>query len=327
MAGGGSSIAAAPVGFALALFLSGRGGAKSQQTLRDLPRTRGPGYCPGANGMTEDPPCRTAPQLEARHRSRVGHPRPDHAVPTGGPKPPRGDRGHAEARWTAVSCAFAGAAGQRRLGCQPMGPKRRAVLLGFRIKDMEHARTTGPQGAGGWWEQGRQQVQGAGGDNQWRAAGFPPPPGAVPNCVVRKSAYIAPGVVLMPSFVNLGAYVDAGTMVDTWATVGSCAQIGKNVHLSGGVGIGGVLGTDAGRPDDHRGTIASSAPGPRWSRAVSSGQVSVLGMGRPSSASPPRSSTAKPERSCMARCRPIRWSWPGRCPARTGSTLSLVWGP
>ena len=63
----------------------------------------------------------------------------------------------------------------------------------------------------------------------------------MPNCVVRKSAYIAPGVVLMPSFVNLGAYVDSGTMVDTWATVGSCAQIGKNVHLSGGVGIGGVL--------------------------------------------------------------------------------------
>jgi 2,3,4,5-tetrahydropyridine-2-carboxylate N-succinyltransferase len=59
--------------------------------------------------------------------------------------------------------------------------------------------------------------------------------------VVRRSAYIAPGVVLMPSFVNLGARVDSGTMVDTWATVGSCAQIGKNVHLSGGAGIGGVL--------------------------------------------------------------------------------------
>jgi 2,3,4,5-tetrahydropyridine-2-carboxylate N-succinyltransferase len=63
----------------------------------------------------------------------------------------------------------------------------------------------------------------------------------VPNCIVRRSAYIAPGVVLMPSFVNLGAYVDSGTMVDTWATVGSCAQIGKNVHISGGAGIGGVL--------------------------------------------------------------------------------------
>ena len=64
---------------------------------------------------------------------------------------------------------------------------------------------------------------------------------AVPGCVVRRSAYIAPGVVLMPSFVNLGAYVDKGTMIDTWATVGSCAQIGKNCHISGGAGIGGVL--------------------------------------------------------------------------------------
>jgi 2,3,4,5-tetrahydropyridine-2-carboxylate N-succinyltransferase len=58
---------------------------------------------------------------------------------------------------------------------------------------------------------------------------------------VRRSAYIAPGVVLMPSFVNLGARVESGTMIDTWATVGSCAQIGRNVHLSGGAGIGGVL--------------------------------------------------------------------------------------
>ena len=64
---------------------------------------------------------------------------------------------------------------------------------------------------------------------------------AVPGCMVRRSAYLAPGVILMPSFVNLGARVESGTMVDTWSTVGSCAQIGKNVHLSGGVGIGGVL--------------------------------------------------------------------------------------
>ena len=72
---------------------------------------------------------------------------------------------------------------------------------------------------------------------RWREAGFR----AVPNAVVRRSAHVARGVVLMPSFVNVGAFVDEGTMVDTWATVGSCAQIGKNVHLSGGVGIGGVL--------------------------------------------------------------------------------------
>lgn len=111
---------------------------------------------------------------------------------------------------------------------------KKAVLLGFRIKDMEPHRG-GPQGST-WWDKVDSKFHGWDAD-AWKTAGFR----AVPNCVVRKSAYIAPGVVLMPSFVNLGAYVDSGTMVDTWATVGSCAQIGKNVHLSGGVGIGGVL--------------------------------------------------------------------------------------
>ncbi|MBT25283.1 2,3,4,5-tetrahydropyridine-2,6-dicarboxylate N-succinyltransferase [Thalassobius sp. S69A] len=111
---------------------------------------------------------------------------------------------------------------------------KKAVLLGFRIKDME-IQTGGPQG-GTWWDKVDSKFKGWGAE-EFGAAGFR----AVPNAVVRKSAYIAPGVVLMPSFVNLGAFVDEGTMVDTWATVGSCAQIGKNVHLSGGVGIGGVL--------------------------------------------------------------------------------------
>ena len=111
---------------------------------------------------------------------------------------------------------------------------KKAVLLGFRLKDMEE-QSGGPQGAG-WWDKVDSKFKGWQAAD-WKSAGFR----AVPNCVVRKSAYIAPGVVLMPSFVNLGAYVDEGTMVDTWATVGSCAQIGKGVHLSGGVGIGGVL--------------------------------------------------------------------------------------
>ncbi|WP_276717168.1 2,3,4,5-tetrahydropyridine-2,6-dicarboxylate N-succinyltransferase [Pseudooceanicola nitratireducens] len=111
---------------------------------------------------------------------------------------------------------------------------KKAVLLGFRLKDME-IQTGGPQG-GTWWDKVDSKFKGWGAE-EFKAAGFR----AVPNTVVRKSAYIAPGVVLMPSFVNLGAYVDSGTMVDTWATVGSCAQIGKDVHLSGGVGIGGVL--------------------------------------------------------------------------------------
>ncbi|MFL2793955.1 MAG: 2,3,4,5-tetrahydropyridine-2,6-dicarboxylate N-succinyltransferase [Paracoccaceae bacterium] len=111
---------------------------------------------------------------------------------------------------------------------------KKAVLLGFRIKDME-IQSGGPQSSG-WWDKVDSKFK-SWSEESWKKAGFR----AVPNCVVRKSAFIAPGVVLMPSFVNLGAHVDEGTMVDTWATVGSCAQIGKNVHLSGGVGIGGVL--------------------------------------------------------------------------------------
>jgi 2,3,4,5-tetrahydropyridine-2-carboxylate N-succinyltransferase len=111
---------------------------------------------------------------------------------------------------------------------------KKAVLLSFRLHDMSAI----PGGPGGtsWWDKVASKFENWG-PAEFRAAGFR----AVPHCVVRRSAYIAPGVVLMPSFVNLGAYVDSGTMVDTWATVGSCAQIGKNVHLSGGVGIGGVL--------------------------------------------------------------------------------------
>lgn len=111
---------------------------------------------------------------------------------------------------------------------------KKAVLLGFRLRDMAQ-QSGGPQG-GSWWDKVDSKFAGWG-DSEWRAAGFR----AVPNCVVRRSAFIGKGAVLMPCFVNLGAYVDEGTMVDTWATVGSCAQIGKNVHLSGGVGIGGVL--------------------------------------------------------------------------------------
>jgi len=111
---------------------------------------------------------------------------------------------------------------------------KKAVLLSFRLNDI--AAISGGPGGAFWWDKVPSKFDGWGAEEH-AAAGFR----SVPNCIVRRSAYIAPGVVLMPSFVNLGAYVDSGTMVDTWVTVGSCAQIGKNVHLSGGVGIGGVL--------------------------------------------------------------------------------------
>ncbi len=111
---------------------------------------------------------------------------------------------------------------------------KKAVLLSFRLNDMTIIE--GGPGNAGWWDKVPSKFDGWG-ENKWRDAGFR----AVPGSIVRRSAYIAKGVVLMPSFVNIGAYVDEGSMVDGWSTVGSCAQIGKNVHLSGGVGIGGVL--------------------------------------------------------------------------------------
>lgn len=111
---------------------------------------------------------------------------------------------------------------------------KKAVLLSFRLNPMQ-AISNGPGGST-WWDKVPSKFDGWSEEN-FKTAGFR----AVPNCVVRKSAFIAPSVVLMPSFVNLGAYVDEGTMVDTWSTIGSCAQIGKHCHISGGVGIGGVL--------------------------------------------------------------------------------------
>ena len=111
---------------------------------------------------------------------------------------------------------------------------KKAVVLSFRLNDM--AVIKGGPGKAAWWDKVPSKFDGwnAG---RFKKAGFR----AVPSCVVRRGAFIAPNVVLMPSFVNIGAYVDEGTMVDTWATVGSCAQIGKNCHISGGAGIGGVL--------------------------------------------------------------------------------------
>jgi 2,3,4,5-tetrahydropyridine-2-carboxylate N-succinyltransferase len=111
---------------------------------------------------------------------------------------------------------------------------KKAALLSFRLNDS--VVIAGGPGGANWYDKVESKFS-EWSANRFAAAGFR----AVPGAIARRSAYIAPGVVLMPSFVNVGAYVDSNTMVDTWATVGSCAQIGKNVHISGGVGIGGVL--------------------------------------------------------------------------------------
>jgi 2,3,4,5-tetrahydropyridine-2-carboxylate N-succinyltransferase len=111
---------------------------------------------------------------------------------------------------------------------------KQAVLLSFRLNDM--SLIPGGPGGAAWWDKVPSKFEGWG-DNRFRAAGFR----AVPGCVVRRSAYIAPSVVLMPCFVNVGAHVGERTMIYTWATVGSCAQVGKDCHISGGAGIAGVL--------------------------------------------------------------------------------------
>ena len=111
---------------------------------------------------------------------------------------------------------------------------KKAVLLSFRLSDM--GLIAGGPGGAPWWDKVPSKFEGWGGD-EFREAGFR----AVPGAIVRRSAYVAPGAVLMPSFVNLGARVGKGAMIDTWATVGSCAQVGEGVHLSGGAGLGGVL--------------------------------------------------------------------------------------
>jgi 2,3,4,5-tetrahydropyridine-2-carboxylate N-succinyltransferase len=111
---------------------------------------------------------------------------------------------------------------------------KKAVLLSFRLNDMKLI--SGAPGEAVWWDKVDSKFLGWD-ETRFRTAGFR----AVPGAVVRKSAFIASGAVLMPSFVNVGAHVGEGTMIDTWATVGSCAQVGAHCHISGGAGLGGVL--------------------------------------------------------------------------------------
>ena len=110
---------------------------------------------------------------------------------------------------------------------------KKAVLLSFRLYDA--APMPGAAGAPAF-DKVPLKTEGWGA-NRFAEAGFR----MVPGAIVRRSAYVAPGSVLMPCFVNVGAHVGRGTMIDTWATVGSCAQVGANCHISGGTGLGGVL--------------------------------------------------------------------------------------
>ena len=182
---------------------------------------------------------------------------------------------------------------------------KKAVLLSFRLNDRPRSAARRAARTGGT----RCRPSSRAGTQSFRAAGFR----AVPGSVVRRSAYIAPGVVLMPSFVNLGAYVDSGTMVDTWATVGSCAQIGKNCHLSGGAGIGGVLEPLQAGPviiEDKCFIGARS----EVAEGVVVREGSVLSMGVYLGASTKIVDRAS-GKCCTAKCRPTPSSSPAPCRA------------
>ena len=188
---------------------------------------------------------------------------------------------------------------------------KQAVLLSFRLYN-----NTLMPGAGGApvWDKVPQKFAGWGA-NRFTEAGFR----AVPGAIVRRSAYIAPGVVLMPCFVNVGAYIDRGTMIDTWATVGSCAQIGRNCHISGGTGIGGVLEPLQASPviiedDCFIGARSEVAEGV----IVERGCVISMGVFLGASTKIIDRNTGEIFR---AACPSIPWWYRGRCPAarcRTG---------
>ena len=111
---------------------------------------------------------------------------------------------------------------------------KKAILLSFRLND--NKLIEGGPGGGFFWDKVDSKFLGWD-EARFRAAGFR----ALPGAIVRRSAFISKGAVLLPSFVNVGARVGEGSMIDTWATVGSCAQVGAHCHISGGAGIGGVL--------------------------------------------------------------------------------------
>ena len=129
-----------------------------------------------------------------------------------------------------LRCAARNEAGEWK----PIGWVKQAVVLSFALNPTDII-SDGPGGSS-WWDKVPSKFDGWG-ETEFKAAGFR----AVPDCVVRKGAYVGPRAVLMPSFVNIGARVGEGTMVDTFASIGSCAQVGRNCHISAGTGIGGVL--------------------------------------------------------------------------------------
>ena len=112
---------------------------------------------------------------------------------------------------------------------------KKAVLLGFRLKDME-AQSGGPQG-GGWWDKVDSKFKGWG-DDQWKQAGFR----AVPNCVVHLSGGVGIGGVLEPMqagptiiedncFIGARSEVVEGVIVREGSVLGMGVFIGQSTKI------------------------------------------------------------------------------------------------
>ena len=190
---------------------------------------------------------------------------------------------------------------------------KKAVLLSFRLNDMKII--SGAPGEAVWWDKVDSKFLGWD-EAQFRAAGFR----AVPGAMVRRSAFIAKGAVLMPSFVNVGARVGEGTMIDTWATVGSCAQVGAHCHISGGAGLGRRAGAAAGRAHHHRGQLLHRRPrrsGRRRDRGRRQRAVAWASI----SPARPRSWTAPAEKSIWASVPPYSVVVSGSLPSGNGPRL------
>ena len=129
-----------------------------------------------------------------------------------------------------------------------------AVLLSFRLYDMAPI-AGGPGGNTPWFDKVSSKF--ADWDEaRFRDAGFR----AVPNCVVRRSAHIAPGVILMPCFVNLGRLCRLG---DDGGHLGDRRQLRagwQELSYLGGCRYRWCIGTVTGQPCNHRGQLLHRSP-------------------------------------------------------------------
>ena len=184
---------------------------------------------------------------------------------------------------------------------------KKAVLLSFRLNDS----TLMPGAAGApVWDKVPMKLEGWN-ENRFGAAGFR----AVPGAVVRRSAYIAPGVVLMPCFVNVGAYVGSqhddrhvGDRRKLRADRRELPHQRRRRHCR-------RAGAVAGQSGDHRGRLLHRRPFRGRSRASSSSAAACCRWAC-SSARRPRSSIAKPARCSSGRVPAYSVVVPGTLPGK-----------